>query len=528
MIQAQVDSRPLTRRVLVIGAAFVLAFVLLRCMHLDADAPLRFGRYRTVELFAEPPAKSHEARNWALFGSFHVNPADNYQFWRAQSPFWVYPLAGFFECFGVGYPQLRIFSSLYSALGFATLLWLAWRYLASSVAILFGMLMLLDGMYIHYSRVGLLEPAVSAWCAVAILAVVRARTHPAFIMLALSAFAAAFFTKQAAIHLVPALLIGLALSQHGSALEPRRRRKWLLVSAAFAIALLVVCLVHASGTWYTRAFAYNLATHVGGVEPVSGRIIGEGGPVWSRLFERVRYQQVLLSMPLTAPAALCTAIGIAVVSLDRRKLDLPRVVVMLWFIGASAAVMTLARTGIRFWSLAVPPAALLTAIGMQASIEWAAPRVRVPRLVPILTALVVCGQLALHGSTFRKYIARPKYSVRDAARTLERIVGDQRAVIVGSKAPGIVLSTPYLNYYVRTGFNFTRDAIRSLGITHALLLDKSDHTGLRLMQAYPELLNGVVPLLSLKFQGAPMKLYDVAGRFGADETADRTLGMLPK
>lgn len=518
----------ISRRALLIGAAFLIAFVSLRCCHLNADPVRRFGGLVTRELAAEPPAKSHEARNWALFGHFHLNPADNYQFWRPQSPFWVYPLAGFFKAFGVGYPQLRIFSSLYSALGFATLLGLAYLHLSARTCVLFGLLMLFDGVYVQFSRSGLIEPALSTWSAVVILAVIRARAQPAFILLALCAFAIAFFTKQSAVHLLPALLIGLVLSQMGSAVEARQQRKWLLAAAAFGIVLLGVCILYATSPEYSRALAYNVSTHLFGVEAYSGRVIGTGSSFADRPWDPRRYRQMLASMPLTAPLALCTALGIAIVSGLRRKIELAHVVVALWFLGALAAVLSLAQSGFRYWCLVVPPAALTAAIGVHAAIDWLAARVRIRHVAPALAALVTAGQLAFHATTFNRYIARPRYSLREAARAVEREVGDRPAVIVGIRAPLIVLGTPYVNYYVRSGFNTERAALQELGVTHLLVVNAGDVANAIMRKAFPGLLNDIEPLFDRTFQGSRLKLYDVAERIRTGNATHPTLGMLDR
>lgn len=486
----------------------------------------RFGDRVTTELSAEPPAKSHEARNWALFGSFHLNPADNYQFWRLQSPFWVYPLAGFFKSFGVGYPQLRTFSSLYSALGFGTLLWLAFRYLSARTCVLFGLLMLLDGIYVQFSRSGLIEPAVSTWSAVVVLAVIRSRTQPAFILVALGAFAIAFFTKQAAVHVAPALLLGLVLSQIGSAAEAGKQRKWLVAGAAFGSVLLAVCAFYATSPAYTRALAYNVTTHLGGVEAHSGRVIGTGSSYMERALDPQRYEQMLSIMPLTAPLALCTALGIAIVYVRRRRIELAQVVVVLWFVGAWCAVLALAQSTFRYWSLVVPPAALTAAIGLQAAIDWVATRVRVRHLVPAMVALVAAGQLAFHAATFRSYITRPRYSHRDAARAVMREIGDRQAVIVGIRAPIVVLGTPYVNYVVRSGFNSKRAVLQELGVTHLLALDSRDISASKLKAAFPGLLKGIEPVLDLKFERTRLKLYDIAERVSAGRATHRMLGVL--
>ncbi|HKU44770.1 MAG TPA: hypothetical protein VJR89_41715 [Polyangiales bacterium] len=74
------------RRSAALVLAFTLLFAGLRSVHLDADPTTAFGSRAARELVAEPAAKSHEARNYALFSTYHVNKADDYQFSRAQSP----------------------------------------------------------------------------------------------------------------------------------------------------------------------------------------------------------------------------------------------------------------------------------------------------------------------------------------------------------------------------------------------------------------------------------------------------------
>ena len=162
---------------LLFGLGLVLAFVALRLAFFDADPPRYLPNgYHAIELFGEPPDKSHEARNYALFGAFHTNPVDNYQFWRAQSPVWVYPLAAFYSAFGVGYAQLRTFATLGSALGLVGLLFIARRRLSTVGTGALGLFVVCDYIGLHYGRVGLLEPALNAllvWVAFTLLQVER-------------------------------------------------------------------------------------------------------------------------------------------------------------------------------------------------------------------------------------------------------------------------------------------------------------------------------------------------------------------
>src|ERR1035437_3511526 len=95
-------SRHPRRARLALLVALLTLFVGLRLAFLTADPPLFLPNGLIAnELFVEPPAKAHEARNLALFGAWQTSPVDNYQFWRVQSPVWVYPLAAWFRAFGV-------------------------------------------------------------------------------------------------------------------------------------------------------------------------------------------------------------------------------------------------------------------------------------------------------------------------------------------------------------------------------------------------------------------------------------------
>lgn len=95
-----------------LGFGLLLALNLgLRLFHLSADAPRSLPNgFRVSAAWRDEAAKSHEARNRALFGKWQTSPVDQYRYWRRQSPAWVYPLAGWFKLAGVGYLQLRLVS----------------------------------------------------------------------------------------------------------------------------------------------------------------------------------------------------------------------------------------------------------------------------------------------------------------------------------------------------------------------------------------------------------------------------------
>ena len=348
-IQIQFD--PEWRKRLLLTVVCTALFVALRCVALDADPPSSIPGTSSRELFAEPAAKAHEARNYALFGAFKLNPLDNYQFWRAQSPLWVYPLAGYFTAFGVDYPQLRTFSTLYAALGLGLLLWIAADLMRPSVWVFVGLLLALDPLYFHTARVGILEPAVASWLTLSMFALLRAERDARWLCLALVAFVLAFFTKQAAVYCLP--VIGIA-----------------------------------------------------------------GGYLWLRAPGREHFIVLacglLLGLPVSGPIALVCCAGYAIRMLRRRKLPSFRELVVLgWFVCALGAMAVISRSGLRFWTLAVPPAALLAGLGVEHALRALELRARpvAVRALPLATPLLLVLLVSAGGHAH--YFGHLQHSVRE-------------------------------------------------------------------------------------------------------------------
>lgn len=500
---------PLTRDHWLLLAALTILFIGLRCVLLTADAPLDVLGRDARELFAEPPAKSHEARNWAMFGAFKISPVDDYQFWRAQSPVWVYPLALFFRVFGTDYPQLRIFSTLYAAFGFVLLLAIAARFMRASTWCFVGLALALDPLYFHTARVGFIEPAVATWVTLAVFALLLAERDLRWLVVAQVACALAVFTKQAGLFAAPLLAfstiyLGLRADRTSASV---RRQLWIVSLSALLIA--AASIVYIASSDYTRAIAYNYR-HVllGAQAPRQHRYRGVSSLLF-RLYDPERYVHFIGAMPVTGPIALITVLYFGIRTLrTKRRPAYAELIVFGWLACALIAMEVIAKSQLRYWTIVIPPAAVIAGIG----IEWARKALATRRaaLGPLPLAVPLVALFALSAYGHIEYVRHAVHTVRDGALRIEQQVGDRPATIVGFPSPGIVLGTPYRNFYVRGGFNATRDQLRALEITHFLFRsDRRDRTREIVSQASPELLRALHAELALTVRDEPLQLFEV-------------------
>jgi 4-amino-4-deoxy-L-arabinose transferase-like glycosyltransferase len=494
-----------TRRTTALIAGLTLLFIALRCVHLDADPPTSFGTRPTRELVAEPAAKSHEARNYALFGSYHLNEADDYQFWRAQSPVWVYPLTGFFAAFGTDWPQLRLFSTLYAALGVAFVLAIAAR-LASTLAVLFiGALLAFDSLYFHYSRAGLLEPAVNTWVAASVFGLILAERRRYWLIFAHWALMLAFFTKQAGLVAVPVVALATAWllfrDQDPQARPPQLR----LAIAGNLVLILIVAGLYVLNSDYYRAVVHNV-NHIlmGSDAPPAHRFKGFQSII--QRFTDSRYRHFFATVAVSGPLALAASGTIAYELYRRRRLPYAALVLACWFLCAFGAMFAIAWSALRFWTMVVLPAALLAGIALDVLFAHAQRRglAGVYQRIAVPCAVVLFG---VHLFLLREPLLAPRYTLRDGARAITASIGPGPATVLGAQSPGIVLGTPYKNFYLRSKFNATKAQLEALAPTHFLFIDGGDGSHTILKRELPDVAAAIQPILSLTVRGVNLKLY---------------------
>jgi 4-amino-4-deoxy-L-arabinose transferase-like glycosyltransferase len=491
------------RRTVELIAGLVLVFVALRCVHLDADPPTWFGSRATRELVAEPAAKSHEARNYALFGAYHLNEADDYQFWRAQSPVWVYPLTGFFGAFGIDWPQLRLFSTLYAAVGVALLLAIAARFVSVLAVVFIGGLLAFDSMYFHYSRAGLLEPAVNTWIVASMFALILAKRRPYWLLFAHWALVMAFFTKQAGLVAAPVVIVASVWVLFGEPqLGSSRVRLAVVANGLLLVALVALYVLNSD---YYRAFQHNVG-HVllGSDAPPQYKFRG----IVSLLqrFTDGRYRHFFATVPVSGPLALAAVGTIGYELYRRRRLPYGVLVLSGWFLCAYGAMFAIAWSALRFWTMVVLPAALMAGFTLEALFVVAQRHglARVYQRVAIPCAVILFG---IHAILLREPLFAPQYTLRDGTRAIMSAIGPVPATVLGAQSPGLVLGTPYKNYYLRSKFNATRDQLQKLAPTHFLFIAHGDGSRTILTRELPSVAAALQPILALTVRGVELNLY---------------------
>lgn len=472
-------------------------YVGLRVNAIEADPPKVFpwGESMRGELFLEPPAKAFEARNYAMFGSFNTHPLDEYQFWRTQAPVWVYSLAAFFSTFGTSYASLRVFSTLFSAIGLVALALLAARHAGARGILVAGIIFSFDFYPLHAARFGLIEPTLHALLLLTFYLLDRAFDDLRWLYAAMLSLIAAFLTKQSAVVFLPTAIIGgcWALILH------RRRHGWRipLRILGFGLVLLIALVMYILRPAYLFALWWN-GTHLfSGEDPnPSGATytIGSVGIHLNQLWEPWRLALI--------PSALA---GVAVVVasvrwLRERTAERYFVLGLIWLASAVASLAVVAAVDRRYDLIVHPPTVVLALWLCIHSLQH--PR----RLVRIFLVLVLALQFFLGLRDYYNWASRPSYELRNFGRALEKVIGRQDAVIVGQRATPLVLDTPYRTFYVKALFNTKPEIIRALGITHALLLG-NEHTGGWLRDNVPRSYKQRELVKEMRFEGKPITLY---------------------
>ena len=459
---------------LIFVAAAVL-FIAIRLVHLNADPPssLPNGHPEASELVVEGPAKAHEARNKALFGDWKAHPANEYQFWRIQSPVWVYPLSWAFRAFGVGYAQLRVFSILTAALGLLGVLLIAARRNRGVPLLFAGLLLSLNYYYVFYSRAGLLEPLLNGFLALTAFFLLLAIEAPLWLIAAQVALVLALLTKQTALVMLPVFLIGHVLAFHRAR---RSKRPWW--SWALPISTLVVFAtalgIYVTSDAYWSVLVSNLGhalfddVWVSRIE-LSRAPIGE---IFARAFDWPRWRDgFFLLLPVAAPLILVELWRIGRRLVVARRLDGWDAIVSLWFFSVLAMLQITPLTSLRYYVILVVPGVLLAAGGLALILQWASRWHRGPTAVAVATLAAV---MLTHGRWWNDWARSPSHVLGDTNQDIVSQIGDREAAIIGAWAAPLAFETPYKTYYVKHRFNTSREALMALEVTHFLVRHRGD------------------------------------------------------
>ncbi len=487
----------------------VLLYLAPRLSGLDADPPREIAMGSLgAELMVEPPAKAHEARNWALFGSFKINDADNYQFWRAQSPAWVYPLALSFKTFGVSYATLRTTATAFGLLGRLGMVLLAHRRFGALGAVLAAVLFGTEQFGIFFGRSGILEPVVAAWCVLGLCFLDRAFERVAWLAPAAIALVVALATKLAALPAVPVFVVfGAVALFRGEGSARKARVRWLALGA---LVLVVAALgVYAASPSYTRTLAWNfqhmLFAKEGGIElDLDALDEEEMGADFDQVQKRLFRMSWMFPFTL---AGTTLELGRQAYLAARRRTDLRELMLVAYFLSFAVGVLVPRFSGIRFLTLLAVPMALLTIQFVAAATARLAERMPlVGRVFPVAFAVSFAGYGLGTWAYARSHMT---YEIRTAAALLREHIGDRpNAVVIGLWSAPIVLETPYKHYYVKSHFNATAEALHDLAPTHTALLE-GDYTRTILRREWPEAIEQGKTLATFSLRDKPMTLAEI-------------------
>ncbi|NVB36470.1 glycosyltransferase family 39 protein [Pseudenhygromyxa sp. WMMC2535] len=535
----------------------------LRVWDLGLDPPEQVvPHYRGQAHFRDEAAKAHEARNRAIFGEWRLSALDEYGFWRVQSPAWVYGEWLWFEAFGVGLIQARMFVVVHGLVALILLFWLAMVRHGLPAAVISTGLMGLNWAYLIYSRLALMEGALLCWLIIATCALAQLdrRPHQAlrWISLAVFAMVVACLIKQTGLLLVPLFALALpwlglrAARQTRAGAVERPRPSWRAATRALlgglrhppgwaaVLGVLVLFAVLAAlffNPEYQQRLAFN-AEHFTGAQEDQSVISRAAKVLLNGLFSSRLRLMFLLFAPVMLWLSVVEIVRVAWLGWRWRRArrrgeaapaaapdqDLeaaPQVIdwwMMGWLILALLANLASPHRAIRFQLILVPPAAWLGGVLLARAWlhRWSRPGLGRVARAGIVTLLSLCAALSL--ARYALWLGQAEYSAAKLGDGLEQLIGDGDldgdgvvdVVVVGEFAAQAVFDTGYRHFYVRPGqFNTSPEIIRGLGITH-MVFEDGDFVGRQLQRSTPELLEARTLLGTLEFRGRPLKVWAAA------------------
>lgn len=531
--RGEVGGHP-TRRAgwLLVGLLVLLAIP--RWFRLEVDPPDTIvAGYTEQAHFRDEAAKGHEARNFAKWGRWSLSEHDEYGFWRAQSPSWVWGEALWFDVFGVGVVQARSFVVVHSLVALALLVWLALLRRGPPTAVAVALLLGFNWAYLVFSRLALMEGALLCWLVVATVALSQLERRPAqagrWVVLATVAVLIACTIKQTGLLLIPAFCVALVLLAVRGVPRVDGARPWrerwrvrlaargpriaLLAVAVLASVLMLLVLDPA----YQRRLAFNAEHFTAArdqsvvVRAARTVVLGSGTTIGL--------------MFMLAPTMLCLA-TVEVVRISRQAVarlsarrrgepvgvwhatDAIDAWMLAWFGLALLANLASPHRAIRFHLVVLPPAAWLAAvlIGRLWARPWPSP-VTTRTVRGRLVALALVGS----GVTMVRWVEWTRGARGTAASIgaeLTAVIGDRDAVVVGEFAAQAVFETDYRHFYVRPGqFNDDPETIAALGITHMVVRREDDFVEARMREVVPALLVDRRHLGVVQFRGQPLDVW---------------------
>jgi 4-amino-4-deoxy-L-arabinose transferase-like glycosyltransferase len=531
------ESSSLSRRAHVWIAALLLLGTLatLRMVRLELDPPtIILPHYTDESPFRDEVAKAHEARNMARFDRWQLSDADEYGFWRLQSPYWVYAETAWFRVFGVDLVTARAFVLVHVLLGLALLFWLAWVRHGVVAAIAITLLLGANWAYLVFSRLALMEGVVIAWLLVASAGLAQLERRPEqagrWTAVAVLGLLLACLTKQTALLMIPAfvpILVWLSLRAAGSGSLRERVGRRAPILAVLGIAVLLGVLASMLlDPEYQRRLAFN-AKHFTSAEERDASVIGNAAASLVRgLFSRRIQLMFMVLAPLPLWLATLELVRLLVLAWRRRRSpwstaqgpaqDLeggPRILdlwMLAWALLALAANLATPHRAIRFQLILIPPAAWLGGLVLARAWVHAWPSVRWRRGVRVGLLALLLGSSSITLVRFGQWLRVGESTAPELGEPLAAMIGDRHAVVVGEFAAQAVFATDYWHFYVRPGqFNTSPEIIRELGITHLVVRADGGDFVERLLRRGPRRLTGRRMLGTLRFREHELNVWEL-------------------
>lgn len=552
-----------SRRAWLLLGGLLLVFSLLRVWKLELDPPLSVVRgYSGQAHFRDEAAKAHEARNMAKWEQWSLSPADEYGFWRVQSPAWVWGECLWFRGFGVGLVQARAFVVVQSIVALALLMWLAMIRHGLPAAVATGLLLGLNWAYLVYSRLALMEGALICWLLVATVGLSQLERRPEqagrWSMFAALAMLVACTIKQTGLLVVPAfaitlVLLGLRAAGVAGGLDDegapwrerlvsrlRRREARVTLIAASTLALVLTLLVLSPE--YQQRLAFNAVHFTAAYEQ---SVLVRAAQMLARGFFSVRLQLMfLLLAPLILWLATLELVRVLILVWRRRRArkrgeprsELPLVVqtrpaspasrsgkllegpvdaidlwMLAWAIFALLANLASPHRAIRFQLVLLPPAAWLAGVvlGRAWLHQW--PSRRWGQAIRAgLVCIAVLGT-SLTAIRFGRWMRDGEASAAWIGDDLRALIGDREAVVVGEFAAQAAFETDYRHFYVRPNqFNFRPEILYALGITHLVVAGPDDFVEELMQDQVPEMLVGRRRLGVVEYRRRKLVVWEIA------------------
>jgi hypothetical protein len=537
-----------TRRGFWLLGVLLLLLLVPRVWQLELDPPHQvvFG-YGDEAHFRDEAAKAHEARNMAKWGSWSLSEFDEYGFWRAQSPSWVWGEYLWFRAFGVGVVEARLFVIVHSIVALALLMWLAWIRRGFPTAVAAGLLLGLNWAYLMFSRLALMEGALLCWLLVATVGLSQLERRPEqagrWAVFASFAMLIACTIKQTGLLLVPAFAVALALlglraagivAKLDDVRAPWRERLLarlglreakLTLLALSVLGLVLAMLVFSPA--YQERLAFN-AVHFTAAREQSVFVRA----AWTLLYGFFSFRLQLMFMVLapvmlwlsTVDLARVTWLGVRDVRARRRgepkpprrgllegRPDAIDWWMLAWAVFALLANLASPHRAVRFQLVLLPPAAWLAAVLIGRAWLHAWPSATWTRAVR--GGLLVLALLGGCLTTLRlvDWMRHAGASATQIGEELTALIGEREAVVVGEFAAQAVFETDYQHFYVRPNqFNDEPEVIVGLGVTHLAVAGEEDFVEQHMQDKVPELLVGRRKLGVVWFRGRALEVWELA------------------